>query len=144
MSLESSTVEKQRHVRARSRVTNGVSLFQDRKVDQRGKWARRFVDLYQLHCDDIGGVDRMSEAQKSLVRRVCSLEIELERIENALALGGEADIDLYSRVANSLRRMLEAIGIERKAKLVEVSLADIVRQHQEKPAGRSQAARATL
>ena len=34
-------------------------------------------------------------------------------------------IDLYQRTANSLRRLLEAIGIERRQRDVSPSLADI-------------------
>jgi hypothetical protein len=133
---ESPTAEKQqRHVRARSRVTNGVSLFADRTVDQRSKWARRFVDLFGLHTEDLGGVDRLSEAQKSLVRRAASLEVELEKQESALAQGETVDIDAYGRAANTLRRLLEVLGIEKKAKTVEVTLADIIRQHRPEPTG---------
>ena len=62
------------------------------------------------------------------VRRVATLTVELERMESGFALAGEAlpvQIDLYQRTANSLRRLLEAIGIERRQRDVSPSLADI-------------------
>lgn len=124
-----------RPAKTRSRVTNGRSLFADVKVDERGAWARRFVDLVELHSEDLGGADRLSEAQRSLVRRVASLEVELERLEGAMAVGESIDLDAYGRAANTVRRLLETLGIERKAKTVEVTLADIMSRHTVKKAG---------
>jgi len=54
------------------------------------------------------------------------LETELERLELAFALAGEAEpaqIDLYQRTANSLRRLLESVGLQRRPREVE-SLSD--------------------
>jgi hypothetical protein len=56
------------------------------------------------------------------------LTVELERMEGGFALAGEAlpgQIDLYQRTANSLRRLLEAIGLERRKRDVTPTLADI-------------------
>jgi uncharacterized tellurite resistance protein B-like protein len=64
----------------------------------------------------LGGDDAVSEAERSIVRRVATLTVELERLELVFALAGEAkpeQIDLYQRTANSLRRLLESIGIKR-------------------------------
>jgi hypothetical protein len=58
----------------------------------------------------------MSEAQLSLIRRGACLEVELERLEGELANGGDVNLDVYGRSANSLRRILESLGIERKAR----------------------------
>lgn len=47
-------------------------------------------------------------------------------MERQFALAGEAspeDLDIYQRVANSLRRLLEAVGLQRRAHPVP-SLAD--------------------
>jgi hypothetical protein len=120
--------------KGRSRVTNGTSIFADKGVDKRSLWARRFVDLYHLHCDDLGGLDSLSEAQRSLVRRAVSIEVELEKLENDLARGEQVDMTIYLPSANALRRLLETLGIERKTKTVDASLSDIVREHQIKTA----------
>jgi hypothetical protein len=61
----------------------------------------------------------VSEAERSIVRRVATLTVELERMEAAFAVAGEAQpdqLDLYQRTANSLRRLLEAIGLQRRAR----------------------------
>jgi hypothetical protein len=51
--------------------------------------------------------------------RAATLTVELERMEREFALAGEADaeaIDLYARVAGNLRRLLESVGLQRRAK----------------------------
>ena len=108
----------------RSRITNGHLLIDG---DARSAWARRMRDLIGLHLSDLGGADAVSEAEKSIVRRVATLTVELERMEAGFAEAGEAQpeqLDLYQRTAGNLRRLLEAIGLERRSKDVTPSLAE--------------------
>jgi hypothetical protein len=52
-------------------------------------------------------------------------------MEQQFALAGEAsadDLNIYQRVANSLRRLLEAVGLQRRAREIGPSLSDILRQ----------------
>jgi len=47
---------------------------------------------------------------------------KLEQLEARFALAGSAsgdDIDLYQRTANSLRRLLEAVGLQRRPREIE-------------------------
>ena len=100
---------------ARSRVSNGSAVLPG--VDGRSTWVRRLRDLMGLHLSDLGGDDAVSEAERSIVRRVATLTVELERMEAGFAVAGEAQpdqLDLYQRTANSLRRLLEAIGLQRR------------------------------
>ncbi len=103
----------------RARVTNGSELFAEH-VDGRSVWPRRFRDLIQLHLSDLGGPEVCSEAQVSLVRRVSTLEIELERLEFEFArpdrTAGNRALDRYSMLANTLRRLLTTLGLERTNK----------------------------
>jgi hypothetical protein len=81
------------------------------------RWARRLHDLMALYLSDMGGVERVSEAERAIVRRACTLVIELERLETRFALDGEASptaLDLYQRVSGQLRRLLESIGLQRR------------------------------
>ena len=76
----------------------------------------------------------MSEAERSIVRRAATLTVELERLELRFAMAGEADaadIDLYQRTANSLRRLLEAVGFERRSRDVTPTLGQILREGQQ-------------
>jgi hypothetical protein len=103
--------------RTRSQATSGRRVFVE--GDGNSRWARRYRDLIAAHCQDMGGVDLLSEAQLSLVKRVSTLELECEQAEGKLSMGQEIDLDLYQRMLNSLRRALETLGIERRAKPVE-------------------------
>ena len=54
-----------------------------------------------------------------ITRRVAVLSVELEHLEARFAAAGSAsavDLDLYQRTANSLRRLLEAVGMQRRAR----------------------------
>lgn len=95
----------------RSAVTNGSRDFVD--GDGRSPWARRWRDLVALHSSDLGGADALSEAQASLVRRVATIEIELEAQEGKLSKGEQIDLDAYTRAAGHLRRILETLGLKR-------------------------------
>ena len=105
----------------------------------RGPWARRLRDLFHLHLSDLGGEDAVSEAEKSICRRAACLTVELERIEAKFAVGeaGDHDLDLYQRTAGNLRRLLEAVGLQRRAKdisglsLFEARRLDLAEQRAE-------------
>jgi hypothetical protein len=103
-----------------SLITNRPAALPD--VDHRSTWARRLRDLIGLHLSDLGGEDNVSQAEKSIVRRAAVMTVELERMEVAFAESGEAQpaqLQLYQTTANSLRRLLESVGLERRAKPVE-------------------------
>jgi hypothetical protein len=87
-------------------------------VDERSAWVRRCKDLIHEHVADLGGVDNCSAAERSIVRRISVLTTQLERIEAKFAetngVGRDSDIDLYIRGCGGLRRLLEAIGLQRR------------------------------
>lgn len=98
-------------------------------VDGRSTWARRLRDLISLHLSDLGGDEAASEAEHSIIRRASCLTVELERLGLVFATQGEAtaeQLDLYQRTANSMRRLLEAVGIERRQRNVTPSVAEYV------------------
>jgi hypothetical protein len=52
----------------------------------------------------------------SLCRRVAAIEVQLEQMEACMSEGDlKVDLDLYNRLAGNLRRMLETIGLQRRA-----------------------------
>jgi hypothetical protein len=109
----------------KSRITNGTSFLPG--IDGRSAWIRRAKDLIAEHVADLGGPDNVSAAERSITRRVAVLSVELENLEARFATAGAAtteDLDLYQRTANSLRRLLEAVGLQRRAKDVTPSVAD--------------------
>lgn len=96
----------------RAKVSNGTTLLPI--GDNRSVWCRRVKDLIQAHLNDLGGPEQCSEAERSIVRRISTLTCELETLEASFSANGgasERQLDLYSRVSSTVRRLLEAIGI---------------------------------
>jgi hypothetical protein len=111
-------------------MTNGSALLPG--VDGRSAWVRRCKDIIEAHLSDLGGEDNTSAAERSLIRRASVMTVELERLEARFAAAGEASaeaLDLYQRTAGNLRRLLEAVGLQRRARDV-TTLADYLQQHQ--------------
>jgi hypothetical protein len=113
---------------ARSKVTNGTSLLPG--IDGRSTWVRRCRDVIALHTSDLGGETNCSAAERSIIRRVAVLTVQLEMLEARFAEGrsSDADIDLYIRGSGNLRRLLEAIGLQRRTKDITPRLSDILRE----------------
>jgi hypothetical protein len=108
----------------RSAVTNGKTLIAG--IDGRSAWMRRFRDLFEAHVADLGGDDQISEAERSIARRAAVLATECERMEAGFATVGAAtpdELDLYGRTANSLRRLLESTGLQRRPRDVTPDLS---------------------
>jgi hypothetical protein len=119
--------------RQHSKITNGSALLPG--IDQRSAWVRRAKDVIALHLSDLGGADNVSAAKLSIVRRSAVLTVELERLEAQFAVAGQADaeqLDQYARVASNLRRLLEAVGLERVPRDV-TTLESYLQQHHPTP-----------
>ena len=97
----------------RSKVTNGKTLFPT-PVDGRSATFRRFRDILAELSSDMGGDP--TEAQTQLARRAAALAAWCEQEEARFVLGEEFDVAAYGTAANTLRRLLSTIGLERKAR----------------------------
>ena len=125
-----SSLDRPQKNRQRSRVSNGSVLLPG--VDGRSSWVRRCKDVIAAHLSDLGGLDNCSAAEHSIVRRAAVLTTELEVLEVRFAKAGEAsslDLETYQRCANSLRRLLEAIGLQRRPRDVSLTLNQIQAEH---------------
>jgi hypothetical protein len=113
----------------RSRVTNGTELLPG--LEGRSLLARRFRDLIAQHTMALGGESNVSQAQLSLIRRAAALTVELERWETRFADDDGAKplaLDQYQRCLNSLRRVLESLGLERKSRDITPEIVAKVRK----------------
>jgi hypothetical protein len=123
------------HVRqlskARSAVENGSRLHV-RGVDGRSASARRFRDLYQGFCRDLG--DDPSESDKALARTAAALATNGEFLQARLAAGEAVDPDALVRNANGLARAVSALKAKAKPRDAVPSLADYLRQNYPAPA----------
>ena len=118
--------------RQRSRISNGSALLPG--VDGRSPWVRRCKDVIAAHLSDLGGADNTSAAERSIIRRAAVLTTELEVLEVRFAKAGEAsaaDLEVYQRCSNSLRRLLEAIGLQRRPREVGPTLSDLLIEQQQ-------------
>jgi hypothetical protein len=111
----------------RSRVTNGSTLLP--LADGRSVTARRFRDLFEDICTDLGGADLLSEGQKQLARRAAMLSAECERLEALAArderptrenwkedLANKFDVVTYGICCDRLGRLFDRLGLERRAR----------------------------
>ena len=91
---------------------------------------RRLRDLIGMHVSDLGGEEACSAAELSLVRRASLLTLELEVLESKFEHEGEASLkqlECYTRVAGSLRRLLESVGLKRRPKDMTPTLDEYLR-----------------
>jgi hypothetical protein len=119
------TVRRRQKDPRKSRISNGSELLPG--IDHRSLWVRRCRELIEMHVADLAGEENTSTAERSIVRRAAVLTVELEQLEKKFALAGQAtteDLDLYQRTANSLRRLLEAVGLQRRARDVTAPTLD--------------------
>ena len=107
----------------KSAITNGSEILHD--VDGRSHWMCRLRDLITDHANDLGGPDALSTAELALVRRAAMLTLQTELMETRWAENnGEASakqIETYQRTANTLRRLLESLGLQRRPRDVTPS-----------------------
>jgi hypothetical protein len=105
---------KQR-MRNSSRITSGRSLL-PHGTDMNSVWSRRWSDLIRLFVDELGGDNIVSQAERSLVRRIATIQVACERLEQEFADDDDtpiAKLDQYQRLSNTLRRLLTTVGIKR-------------------------------
>jgi hypothetical protein len=104
---------------ARSRVSNGSAVLEG--VDGRSTAARRYRDVLEELIRDMGGDP--SGAQSAIARRAAALCVVCEQAEAEMIAGGVLDLGEFTTAANSLRRLLSDLGLERRAKDITPSLA---------------------
>jgi hypothetical protein len=104
-----------------TRVGNGSAILPG--VDGRTAMGRRLREIVGALVSDMGGETELTEAKLHIVRRVAVLAAQLEQIEADAANGVRAfDIGTYSTGANTLRRLLADLGLERRQRDVTVDL----------------------
>ena len=128
----SSALTGERSPYFRSRVSTGLSLLPT--IDGRSAHARVFKDTYASMIAHCGGED-VPETLRLMCRRAAALESELVNLEcrfaELRASGGEpkpGDLDLHSRLTNTLRRVCEVLGWRRHIRDVTLDPLEYARQ----------------
>jgi hypothetical protein len=112
----------------RSSLTNGTSLFCT-KLDERSAIARRYRDLICEHEADLGGADLVSASERRLIRRSAMLTLQLELLDAKFAASNDGgasyrDFECYQRATNTLRRVLESLGLQRRSRDITPTLQE--------------------
>jgi hypothetical protein len=115
----------------KSRITNGRDVLPN--VDGRSLIARRYRDICSAILVDQGGEDACSESRKQLIRRFSAAAVIAEQMESRLANGEEISIGEHALLCSTLVRVARQIGVNRIARDVSPSLADIIQQADAEP-----------
>jgi hypothetical protein len=86
-------------------------------LDHSTEYVNRVREIIEGYVLDHGGSDNLTSAQRTLIRRISFLELELEKIETRFATDptvGLRTLDTYSRASSNQGRLLRILGIERK------------------------------
>lgn len=83
-------------------------------VDMRTNGARRFKELCADLVHHLAGDP--TAPQLAIIRRAAALAVWCEGQEAAQASGGDFDVQAFTTAANSLRRLLIDLGLERRMK----------------------------
>jgi len=75
--------------------------------------------LIEDHTAQLGGAENVTEAERRLIRRSAMLSLQLEMMEQNWASNTEGaaspkQLEVYQRTSNSLRRLLESLGLRRR------------------------------
>lgn len=97
----------------KSAITNGSRVLIN--VDARSAKVRRLRDLINAHEAQL--VDA-SESEQRLIRRAAMITLLLETLDAKFAAddgaASTADLDVYQRMSNTLRRLLSTLGLHQR------------------------------
>ena len=85
-------------------------------LDGRLSLARDLRQRFDEVCTDLGGKDRLSYMQRSLVERGLWLEFWLANQERELAKNEPFDVGKWVQAANSLQGIYSKLGLQRQAR----------------------------
>lgn len=94
-------------------------------VDMRTHGGRRYKELAADLVHHLGGDP--TAPQFAIIRRAAALAVWCEQQESAQAQGGDFDVAAYTTAANTLRRLLGDLGLERRLKDATPSLDQFLR-----------------
>ena len=105
-----------------TKATDLPSRYDERfivQLDGRFRLAREVRDRLAAVYADLGGEDRLSYLQRSLVKRYVWLELHHEADEARIAKGEVVDVGKHTQRLNSLIGLARTLGIERRAHRVQ-------------------------
>ena len=107
----------------RSRLANGalhLAIANGRTAE-----SRRFRELFEGICADLGGEDSLSEGQRQLVKAAALMSMQSETMQAEALAGENFDVDAFGALSDRLGRMFVRLGLRRVARDVTPTLAEI-------------------
>ena len=96
-------------------------------LDKRTSAARAAIELRHQIVRDLGGDEGLSAMQVCIIDNVATLGASLADMAAAYLSGEQISLALYCTIANSQRRLLADLGLERRAADITPDLRDYVR-----------------
>ena len=106
-------------------------------LDARTVPLRKLQTIARQLSRDLG--DDLSTAQRALVLRSAMLMAICEHSEVLLLTGGSVPLNDYLGAANTLKRLLQVLGIKRVPREVETLSSYLARKYSQQPAGQEPA-----
>ena len=101
-------------------------------VDGRSFVARRYREVVSAIASDLGGYEHLSEATRQLIRSGAGLVVMRETMDARMANAPDTvDVPTYCLITNSLKRVLCAIGLERRARDITPDPLEYARRYAE-------------
>lgn len=94
-------------------------------LDRRTKAAQQALALRDALAGDLGGWDHITVAERQLVEGVALLGAMIRDAGAAYLSGEPVDLGEFMALTNAQRRLLADIGLERRARDVTPSIADL-------------------
>ena len=107
-----------------------VRLLTRGNLDGRTKARKRFDSIVRGIAQDLGGEDRLSTIQMTLVEAFAGCAVHMHDLNARLLLGEEVDIVAHSQAISTMVRIASRVGTRRVAHDVTPSVADYLEHKQ--------------
>jgi hypothetical protein len=103
------------------------------ELDGRTNAAKAFDRLVAAIEVDLGGRDRLSAIEQTLVEAYAGAAITLQHLNTQLALGQPIDLTQHAQCVGAMVRVASRLGLQRRARSVnELSLAEINEEYEQR------------
>lgn len=99
------------------------------QIDGRTMAAKNARALIESLESDLGGSDRLTAAEREIVRRAALTAAMAEHMEAGWLTGRGVDVAAYCALVNVQRRLLMTVGLQRRSRDVTPDLARYIAAH---------------
>jgi hypothetical protein len=111
-------------IRRRSKRATRPQLLTRDQLDGRTNAAKVFDRLVADIESDLGGSDRLSTIERSLIEGFAGAAVTLQHLNTQLALGQEIDLSQHAQAVSAMVRVASRLGLQRRARDVTPTLSE--------------------